>query len=116
MELNKKKSFPKLSKKLKWFVTDESWKISKRDALWLSAWAVLLWWVEESFANICNHSNSFSWWATRYSPWGVVTAIWAPISWINTAPVSWWVNWHMSLTPNWWGYSWYLPWCNMVCT
>lgn len=33
----KKKIFPKIWKKLKWFLTDESWKITKKDALWLAA-------------------------------------------------------------------------------
>ncbi len=42
----KKKLFPKIKKKLHWFLTDESGKITKKDALWLSAWALLLWSVE----------------------------------------------------------------------
>ena len=112
MEIKNKKSFPKFKKKLKGFVTDESWKISKRDALWLSAGAVFLWWVEQAVANTCIHSNSFSGWATRYGAWWSVTSVWAPFSWVNTAHVSWNVNWHFSRTPNWGGYFWYTAWSN----
>jgi hypothetical protein len=36
MGANKKKLFPKLKKKLKGFITDESGKISKKDALGLA--------------------------------------------------------------------------------
>jgi len=42
MSQDKKKIFPKFQKKLKWFLTDESWKITKKNALWLAAWAALL--------------------------------------------------------------------------
>lgn len=112
MEINNKKAFPKFKKKLKGFVTDESWKLSKRDALWLSAWAVFLWWVEQAAWYTCVHSNSLTWWATRYSPGWNVTAVWTPFSWIKTTHVSWNVNWHFSQTPNWWGYSWYMAWAS----
>jgi len=38
----KQKKFPKVSKKIRWFLTDESGKITKKDALGLSAGATLL--------------------------------------------------------------------------
>lgn len=40
--MKKNKIFPKIKKKLTSFLTDESWKIAKKDALGLSAWALLL--------------------------------------------------------------------------
>jgi hypothetical protein len=56
MVIQKKKLFPKLKKKLKGFITDESGKITKKDALGLSVGAVLLSGAEEASAdlNICS--------------------------------------------------------------
>lgn len=53
----KKKIFPKFKKKLEWFLTDESGKISKKDALWIAAWGVIL-----AAANTVSagHSSSYS--------------------------------------------------------
>jgi hypothetical protein len=48
MSENKKILFPKLKKKLKGFITDESGKISKKDALGLAVGGVLLSVAEES--------------------------------------------------------------------
>ena len=108
MKENSKKLFPKLKKKLKWFITDESWKITKKDAFWLSVWVMLLTWAEEVLAaGSCVHSNVLTWWATRYNPGWTFTSIWAPISWTITSHGSWIVNWHYSATPNGWLYSWY---------
>ena len=42
MAEKKKKLFPKLKKKIANFLADESWEITKKDALGISAWAVLL--------------------------------------------------------------------------
>ena len=42
MAQEKKKVFPKISKKIKSFLANESGKISKKDALWLAAGSVLL--------------------------------------------------------------------------
>ena len=36
MSGKKQKTLPKIKKKLKNFLTDESWKVAKKDALWLS--------------------------------------------------------------------------------
>ena len=55
MTNQKKKFFPKIKKKLKWFLTDESWKITKKDAFGLAAGAVLLSGIEEVSAG---HSNN----------------------------------------------------------
>ena len=56
---NNKKIFPKIKKKLKSFLADESWKITKKDALGLAAGAVLLSWTEEINAgcNFWGHAN-----------------------------------------------------------
>jgi len=52
--IKKKNIFPKLKSKLKWFLTDESGKISKKDALGLSVWGILLSGVDDVLAG---HSN-----------------------------------------------------------
>ena len=49
---SKKKIFPKIKKKLHSFLTDESGKITKKDALGLSAWVALLWWVSSAEASL----------------------------------------------------------------
>ena len=48
--LSKKKKFPKFKKKLKWFLTDESWKISKKSAIWVSASSIFLSGIQETSA------------------------------------------------------------------
>lgn len=48
----KKSLFPKLKKKIKGFLTDESGKISKKDALGLSAGAMLLSGADEAMATV----------------------------------------------------------------
>lgn len=52
-----KKIFPKIKKSLKWFLTDESWKISKKDALWVAAWIAMLNVVDPDMVN-AGHSSS----------------------------------------------------------
>ena len=74
MAIKKKKIFPKLKKKFKIFLESESGNISKKDALWLSAWAVLLGMTE----------------------WAVDAAC---VSW--SLHNSWIVNWHYSAMPSW---------------
>ena len=84
MTNQKKKFFPKIKKKIKGFLTDESGKITKKDALGLAAGAVLLSGIEEVSAG---HSSTYSnrwnrdWWGNPYC---------------NHA--SWVVNWHYSAT------------------
>ena len=107
----KKKIFPKLKKKLKSFLTDESWKITKKDALGLAVGAVLLSSVDEvlsSHSNYCTTSrlaspsypvahnnsivNNWSWTSKR----DVVCAHkWS----ISASHSSWLVNWHYSASP-----------------
>lgn len=52
-----KNKVPKIKKWLKKFLTDESWKITKKDALGLSAAWVYLSTVWEAYAAHTNHSN-----------------------------------------------------------
>jgi len=102
-----KKIFPKLKKKLKWFLTDESGKISKKDALWLAVGAVLLSGVD----TVAAHTN---WPAWHYNQW----AIGCYSNWWHSSAIKTWhssaiVNWHSSAVPNWWHSStgirwWYL--------
>jgi len=84
------KILPKLKKKLNWFLTDESGKITKKDALLLSTWALLFSWIDNVFAG---HSNNW----TPYKPENSTVTV------INSAYCnhsSWVVNWHYSATPN----------------
>lgn len=81
-----KKFFPKLKKKLKWFLTDESWKISKKDALGLAVGAVLLSGVGEVWAIDCTSTPPAAWTFTQS-----VTVTGTHASWV--------VNWHYSATP-----------------
>ena len=106
MSENKKPLFPVLKKKIKWFLTDESGKISKKDALGLSAWAVLLSSAEDvlawSHSNSCTTANrawpDYTYAATSEQPW-----MNAPC-WIRGSIVanhaSWVVNWHYSGVPD----------------
>ncbi len=126
--VNKKKFFPKFKKKLSSFLTDESGKITKKDALGLAAGALLLWSagdVEAAHTNgPCGHVSQWhaSWytpWGHKnwYAPWGHVsqTAVDAKqmssqVTGTKTSHSSWIVNWHYSWTPNWWHVSWYNQW------
>lgn len=97
MSNNKRKIFPKFKKKLKGFLTDESGKISKKDALWLAAGAVLLSWAEETFAVASytdlgtGHNNIYASPAGELR-WNTITA------WTSCNHASWIVNWHYSAT------------------
>ncbi|EKE26963.1 MAG: hypothetical protein ACD_4C00102G0002 [uncultured bacterium (gcode 4)] len=57
-------SFPSIKKNIKWFLMDESWKITKKDALKLASWAIAIsLWIDNSNALntrciIIPHSNS----------------------------------------------------------
>ena len=90
--IKNKKVFPKLKKKLKWFLTDESGKITKKDALWLSAWALLLSSVDDLSAG----SDS---WSASVDAWGghICDAQAECTATANHA--SWIVNWHYSSNP-----------------
>lgn len=119
----KKKLFPKLKKKLKGFITDESGKITKKDALGLAAWAVLLsgvedvvaghtsWWVPWGHSSWYDRWGHLSQWhASAVNRWGHLSVNPWPVT--KTAHCSWIVNWHYSWTPNWGTYdpshtSWY---------
>lgn len=83
-----KKSFPKIKKTLKWFLTDESWKVTKKDILGISGWTFLLSWLDswDVYANQCwahTSSTSHSSWCSAISQWSV--------SWYNS-------GWHVSRT------------------
>ena len=57
----KKISFPKIKKKLKSFLTDESGKITKKDALWIAAvWAIIAtgeWASAAHSSTACTHAS-----------------------------------------------------------
>ena len=43
-----KKHFPKIKKSIKSFLSNESWKITKKDALGLSLWTLAFWMIDEA--------------------------------------------------------------------
>lgn len=93
MSSKKKKIYPGIKKKLTSFLTDESWKITKKDALGLSAWAVLLSSADEALAWHYSHSSAWS----PALPAGSQTVI-IPGPW-TCGHASWVVSGHYSGTP-----------------
>lgn len=96
--MTSKRIFPKLKKKLKWFLTDESWKISKKDALWLAVWSALITWINEavsrSHSNACVSANNPS---TVRSSANTPQDEYCGLPWsIWWASFNWSVNWHYS--------------------
>lgn len=91
------KFFPNLKKNIKSFLTDESWKISKKSALGLWAWVLLvasLW--QDTIVNADSHSSSC--WHTNTLPHLSWTNVWASYPNLSVRPpiISNWVNWHSS--------------------
>ena len=111
MENKKNKVFPKIKKKIKWFLTDESWKITKKNALWLSAWIMLLSWLEDATAAcwICETESHSSWPAHSSSyPNEWYWDWWGDPS-CTATHASWLVNGHFSSNIN-WTVTWYHEW------
>lgn len=73
----KKKIFPKFQKKLHNFLMDESWKITKKDALWLAAATSITLWLADVHAWHTSHTSQV--------PWG-----------------QWWGSWHSSYSHSSW--------------
>lgn len=119
----KKKIFPKIQKKIRWFLTDESWKITKKDALWLAIWSMILSTANDLFADspVCSdpswvsHTSWITNWHVSSTPvftssptcttWNTSSNLWCTV---NTPHASWIVNWHFSnmastpsVTPTW---------------
>lgn len=62
--MKKQKKFPKIVKQLKNYLTDESGKITKHNALWIWAIGAVLWGFEAVDGH--HHSSSYnSWWHTN---------------------------------------------------
>ncbi len=130
MGVSKKKLFPKLKKKLRSFLTDESGKITKKDALGLAAWGAFLAMADTVSSHIpsesppsctghTNHSNvvqsgSACWHANQpaisgYAAWWHLSGYnrWAAfsqtsVSWYNLgSTVSWTRTAHSSWIVNW---------------
>ena len=105
--MKNKKIFPKIKKKLKSFLADESGKITKKDALGVAAWAMLLSGVEE----VSGHSSqSFLNWYYRTSTHSYTpsTHSYTPSTYTRESISCVWysshasgiVNWHYSWTPS----------------
>ena len=105
---------------MKWFLTDESWKITKKGALWIAAWATLLAWIDEVTAGCsCSLGWNDTHWAKHHNSDNHYCST------VHVDHASWVVNWHYSSTPwyNWWDLKWghnssaSLEWSNnMTCT
>ncbi len=92
----KKNIFPKLKKSLKNFLTDESWKITKKDALGISAGAALLGVADDVLAS---HLSGVSHWN-----WNSSSATYNIGAHYYCNHSSWIVNGHYSGTPSGGGY------------
>lgn len=92
MSDKKKKIFPKLQKKLKDFLTDESGEITKKDALGIAAGAALL----ASAESIEAAGHSSSWTPSLPTNWSNLTIM----NNSTCSHVSGIVNWHLSQTPS----------------
>jgi len=91
---NKKNKFPKLKKSLKNFLTDESGKITKKDALGISAGAALLSVIDDVAAWHTSGARHLSQWhASWYNAWSRYNAT-------RTAHWSGVVNGHYSWSPS----------------
>jgi hypothetical protein len=125
---NKKKIFPKIKKSLQWFLTDESWKISKKDALWISAWIAMLnivdpdivqawhsssWWTHSNSTSCSGHASqgSFSAYSSGSHQSGTPAGSHSSHTKAGHWSVSWWnPNGHFSRSatlPSAWHGSWY---------
>lgn len=96
----KKKIFPKIKKKLHNFLTDESWKITKKDALWLAAVASMSLWIHEVLAWHTSHTSApagGSWWGSWHSNFWHNSNLWC--SAVTQTQDS--LSWHMSQTSSW---------------
>lgn len=111
---NKKIIIPKINKKIKWFLTDESWKITKQAALWLSAGSFLALWIEDTIAaggwiwhSSYSHSSGQSCSAPSHSSGTSVNSGHVSGGWHQSGSFSathsssvtkWTVSWHGSAT------------------
>jgi len=98
---DKEKLKNKFKKKLKAFLTDESGKITKKDALGLAALGSSISFISEvESSTVCidinDHSSGGSSHNSSFSEKYYVDTV------NKTSHASWLVNWHYSVTPNWW--------------
>lgn len=122
-----KKRFPKIKKKLKWFLTDESWKITKKDAMLISSWFFLLWLADNAdWALVCsspsiNHSsgivNGHYSWTPSWTSSASCSNSSETLNWscgVSVNHSSGIVNGHYSWTPSWTTYATWecTPWCS----
>lgn len=98
MAEKKKKLFPKLKKKIVNFLADESWEITKKDALGISAWAVLLASAEVVDADT-KQSKSASISYSGGTWWQTTTAYWTCNVEVVAKHISGVVNGHVSSNP-----------------
>lgn len=89
----KKKIFPRLKKKINSFLTDESWKISKKNALGIVLWAIILNDVDWHYSS---RADRVYYWTAHHAS---NSCIW---HW-STA---WHVNWYLSSGTNIGGAKW----------
>ena len=91
MTKKKKINLPKISKKLQWFLTDESGKITKKNALWIWLWASLIGLVDNVDA---------AWWGTGHSSYSHGNNAYCSLEWHSSSftwqhiSSSW--QWHWS--------------------
>jgi hypothetical protein len=102
MENKKGKSlFPKIKKKIRSFLSDESWKITKKDAFWVSAIAALSTSPMIAEAGTWWHASGwhFNWYPDTI-PWAHAN-VW--VTWWSCNHLSWLATWHLNQ-------NWVAPW------
>jgi hypothetical protein len=100
MSENKKKFLPKLKKKIKGFLTEESWKISKKDALGLSVGAMLLAEIDGISEAVHTSSYPHSNWVGAHINSSCSATATANMWTLKVNHASWIINWHYSDVPS----------------
>jgi hypothetical protein len=134
----KNKIFPRIKKSIKWFLTDESWKVTKKDVLGISAWTLAMssLWMESAHAINCYHvstsphssscaaapsqaaiSGYSGWWHVSTSLRGSSFSYTSWTAWSSDhGNTVWWSAHASSAAPSWWTVNIYNSWWHLSYT
>jgi hypothetical protein len=91
----KKKIFPKIKKKLQNFLLDESWKITKKNALGIAAATSLWLWISDAFAWHTSHTSAIPGWVWGWTGHSSF-AHWSGLSCPSVVQTANTLSWHVS--------------------
>lgn len=94
----KRKIFPKLQKSISKFLTDESGKITKKDALWISLATGMLLASSDALAGTSTHNQHVSSISPNNPTYDNQTFYYN--NWATCSHMSWLLNGHLSGTPS----------------